>query len=121
MKSLRRQQGLSMINVFLIITLVIFFATLFAKLGPIYSDHFYLDSISQEIAAEIGSKGRSISEIREQMSKNLRINNVKFDVKNGLKRDKKSGQLVLEYETRVHVLFNVDAVVTFKKEYSLQP
>ncbi len=123
MNSKHKQGGFSIASIAFIILLVSFFGTLLVKLGPIYNDHFYLTALVKDLSLEAGSSNKSIRELRESMRKNLLVNNVTFDLAN-LTLDKSKGSvpvLVLNYETRVHVLFNIDAVVVFNEEYITQP
>ena len=123
MKSLNKQRGMSVYTVALIILVVSFFATLVVKLGPVYMDQWYLNGMLQSMADEPETESMNISDIRSGLSKRMLVNNVEFDAKEGLKLDTKSNpkKMILDYSKQVHVMFNVDALVKFYKEYPLLP
>ncbi|AJQ94539.1 DUF4845 domain-containing protein [Gynuella sunshinyii] len=123
MKSLKKQRGMSVYTVAFLILIVSFFATLVVKLGPVYMDQWYLNGMLQSMADESGTAEMSISDLRNSLSKRMLVNNVEFDAKEGLKLDTKSNpkKMVLDYSKQVHIMFNVDALVKFHKEYSLLP
>lgn len=119
-----RQRGFSIASITFIILLASFFGTLLVKLGPIYSDHYYLNAIVKDISLQPNMADRSIAEIRESLRKNLDVNNVKFNIKEGItmkRANDSQATLILDYEKRVSVFFNVDAVVVFYEEYPSQP
>lgn len=118
MNSLKKQRGMSFWVISLLIVVVLFFATLFVKLGPIYFDQYYLNDMVAAAGEQPGSLNKSIADIRTGLQKNLSINAVSFDLK-FLTKDKKAKVLILEYEKQVKIMFNVDAVVKFRKEYDL--
>ncbi|WP_428239813.1 DUF4845 domain-containing protein [Gynuella sp.] len=123
MKSLNKQRGMSVYTVAFLILIVSFFATLMVKLGPVYMDQWYLNGMLQSMADESGTAEMSISDLRSSLSKRMLVNNVEFDAKQGLKLNTKSNPktMVLDYSKQVHIMFNVDALVKFHKEYSLLP
>ena len=123
MKSLTKQQGMSVYTVALVILLVSFFATLVVKLGPVYMDQWYLNGMLQSMADDPETTSMSIADIRNGLGKRMMVNNVEFDAKDGLKLDTKTNpkKMVLDYSKQVHIMFNVDALVKFRKEYPLLP
>ena len=123
MNTRKKQQGFSVLNSVIVILLLTFFVTLFVKLGPIYQDNWFLKNIIRDIAATTSSEQITRTSLREQVQKNLTVNNVKFDVNEGLaiRSDVSPKRLVLKYEAQVHVMGNVDAVVIFHDEFVMQP
>lgn len=116
------QRGMGMLGVIVIIGLVTFFATIVLKVGPLYLDFWTLRTIMNEVAAsptqiEGGSRG-----IVSAIDKRLNINSVynrkgsDFVVK---KTDQGLYRVTLDYEDRVHLFFNVDAIAAFKHQVEI--
>lgn len=121
MKSLKRQQGMSLIGVALLAFLIIFFGTLIVKMSGSYMDNYTIDK-TIEANLEIQMSGRfDYSEFVTRLDKTLNINNVSFDTKESLTYSQKSSpaKVILSYEERVHLFFNVDVIMSFNKEYEL--
>jgi hypothetical protein len=121
MKSLRRQQGLSLIGVALLAFLVIFFGLLTVKMSGRYYDHYTLDKmIKTSLEGQTSSRFSEI-DFKDRLQKNMSINQISLDLKNDLKIDKRKDPItiVLEYEKRVHLFGNVDVVMMFHEDYEL--
>ncbi|MBK1723780.1 DUF4845 domain-containing protein [Thiocystis violacea] len=121
-----RQRGMGMLGVIVLIALAAFFATIILKVGPLYLDFWTLRTIMEEVKAnpqqiEGGARG-----ITSAIDRRLNINSVygrkgsDFIVK---KVDGNTYRVTLDYEDRVHLFFNVDAVASFSHqvEMTLQP
>lgn len=121
MRSLHRQQGLSLIGVAGLAFLIIFFGLLFIKLSGTYMDHFTMTQmIETSLEGQTASRFDE-SEFKDRLSKNLSINQIQMNLKKDLKINKRATPMVivLEYEKRVHLFANVDVVMAFYEEYEL--
>lgn len=118
----RQQQGASTITIMVWVFLVLFLGLILSKLVPVYSDYWYLSSLTKELASRVSQEELSLFDVRERLDKNLLINNIQFDAKKGLRFDNSTNpnSLVLEYEQRVSLFFNIDIVASFYNEYPLQ-
>lgn len=117
------QSGFSVFGVIIVILLASFFGLLIVRITPLYTDHWYVKNVVDEIAADTRSSDLNTSGILDRMRKNLMINNVKFDVKNDFKIDQTvtPNKLILDYTKQVHIISNVDVLVSFHEEFTLQP
>lgn len=115
-----RQRGLGFLSLIVIIALASFFGTLLFKLGPRYQAFWTVRSIMEETAKGFdpvrdgGGRG-----LINSIEKRLYINSVSHvDTKDfKVERiDDKHLKLNLEYEDRVHLFFNIDAVLIFKHQ-----
>ncbi len=115
------QRGMGMLGFIVIIALVAFFATIVLKVGPRYLDFWTVRTIMEETAAnpqqiQRGTRGQGII---SAVDKRLNINSVynrkgsDFVVK---KIDGGKYLLSIDYEDRVHLFFNVDAVTIFSHQ-----
>lgn len=92
-------------------------------MSPIYTDHWYIKSVAQEISVTVGNDSMSSFELAEKMRKNLMINNVQFDIKKGFKVDGSSNprKIIIDYTKQENIMFNVDVLISFHEEFILQP
>jgi len=117
------QQGVSVLGTVVLILLISFFANLIIKMSPIYTDHWYIKNVAQEISVTVGNDSMSSFELAEKMRKNLMINNVQFDIKKGFKVDGGSSprKIIIDYTKQENIMFNVDVLISFHEEFILQP
>ncbi|MCZ6642741.1 MAG: DUF4845 domain-containing protein [Gammaproteobacteria bacterium] len=96
--------------------------TLTLRLGPHYIDFRTLQAIMDSLPADEvhAMDNRSV---RDLLQKRFLINNIRdmrvrdimtFD------RSKKGTQIIVTYEKREHILFNIDVVLTFTESYNYQ-
>ncbi len=121
MKSLHRQKGLSLIGVAILAFLIIFFGLLIVKLSGSYFDHMSLNKMIKNSLSTQTSSRFDQADFTDRLKKNMQINNINFDIKKSLTYDKghKPALLVLDYEKRVHLFYNVDVVMSFHEDYEL--
>jgi hypothetical protein len=115
-----RQRGAGFLLLIVLIGLASFFGTIALKVGPLYLNFWTVRSIMEEAAQQLdptqdgGARGIVMS-----IEKRLYINSVEnikgsdFSVE---RLDERRFQVSLEYEERVHLFFNVDAVVSFSHQ-----
>ena len=121
MKSLQRQQGMSLLGVGLLVFLIVFFGLLIVKMSGTYFDQLTLDKmIKTALEGQTAARFSKI-DFDDRMRKNLSMNNISFDLKKDIKFEKRANppKLILDYEKRVHLFANVDVVMSFNKEYEL--
>jgi len=117
----RRQRGLGLIGVLFWLGLGAFVLTLGVRLGPPYMQYLTvksaMDALSQD--AELKDKGRP--EVLSALGRRLEVNSVSglppqtFSVE-----QKDSGRkLIADYEVRVPMFFNIDAVLSFAHQVPL--
>lgn len=121
MAGLRKQQGLSLYGVAFLLFLVIFFGLLFVKLSGHYYDHMTLDKMISTSLSDFSAGRFDESQFKDRLQKNMQINSIRLDLKKDLKINKRSQPIVIElnYEKRVHLMGNVDAVLSFSETYEL--
>jgi hypothetical protein len=121
MKSLYRQKGMSLIGVFILAFMVIFFGLLTVKMSGSYMDHFTLTKmIETSLEGQTASRFSS-SEFQDRLKKNMNINQVDLDLDDALTISKRKSPILitLSYEKRVYLFANVDVVMIFHEEYEL--
>ncbi|MFU8788558.1 MAG: DUF4845 domain-containing protein [Methylobacter sp.] len=111
----KRQQGLTLIAILLILGLIGFFVLLTLKVVPIYLDHGKVKSALEALkeTPDLASKGEF--EIRDSLNKRFSINYV-YDVTQDNIKIVKRGNYVkveIEYETVVKLVGNLSLLAEF--------
>lgn len=119
--SVRRQRGLGMIGVMAWLGMAVVVLTLVFKLGPEYMEFLTVKSAMNSVPGDPELKGKGRAEIMSMLGRRLDVNNVRGLPPQTFRIEQKdSGQkLIADYEVRVHVLANIDAVLTFNHEVDL--
>ena len=99
---------------------VIIIITLGLRLGPYYMDFRTLQAVMNGLPADDVHQMSNRS-LRELLQKRFKINNIRnMTVREIIifNRTKKLTEININYEVREHMLFNIDAVLTFDESYS---
>jgi len=118
----RTQQGMTIWGWLMVLGLIGFFSILTMKLLPIYMENMSVKKAVKIAASEPGADKSKVNQIYNKMSKQLYIDNVnsvkESDLDIALNEDG-SKTLIVNYEVRVPIMFNVDAVVWFEEKREL--
>lgn len=117
----RNQSGMTLISFVVVAAVVGFFLFIGMKLFPMYQEFFSVKSAMKGLASEPGIANEQPAQIKEKFFKRLYISyssNVKPEhVK---VENKGNGQVMyVNYEVRVPLVYNIDAVGKFSAEQSL--
>ncbi|HXG28872.1 MAG TPA: DUF4845 domain-containing protein [Nevskiales bacterium] len=119
----KQQRGLTLISWLLVIAIAVFFGLVGIKSIPVYLNHYKVLSIMKNVASQPGVAEETTAEIRKSFERRFDIDMVKHLSHNDVKVVGQPGgdrSLVVEYEVRVHMFYNVDAVYVFKEEVPLR-
>ena len=122
----RKQGGWSLWGAGFSIMCGIFLFVIFAKLFPVYAENYAVksalsdlpgDKRLQDLRATITGK----RQIEDTLSRRFSVNDVKrVNLRNDLKiireEDGKGLRVIIQYEARVHMMANIDAVVSFDEQ-----
>lgn len=113
--SLKRQQGVSKFGLLMLLALITAFLTFGLKVGPVYIDHNLIAGICQELVDSGQADNLTVTEIRNQVSNGLRVNNITgFDLSSITKRMESDRAIIsINYERRVELVANLDVVAKF--------
>ncbi|MGQ9659826.1 MAG: DUF4845 domain-containing protein [Thermochromatium sp.] len=119
-----RQGGLGFLSFIVIIALVSFFGTALFKVGPLYMGFWTVRSIMEDMAKsyDVNRDGSSARAIVASLEKRLDVNSVthvKYTDFKVERLDERRFKLILNYEQRVHLFFNIDVVVVFAHQVEL--
>ena len=119
----RRQRGMSIWQILILMAVAGFFLTIGFTIGPLYITNFSVQSTVRDLIKDPELASKSVQEMRLSIERRFDVNQI--DVVQAVCRDKERPCMKVEktktavkidanYEARVHVMANVDAVVVFK-------
>ena len=113
------QRGASIIATLILVVLVGTMLMAGLKIVPSYMDNNVVVNIMESMEENTGLEEMSISEIRGKLMKELNINGVRdFDSNDVvLTRIGKKEFIDINYESRVPLFYNVEAVVVFTNRF----
>ncbi len=116
-KSLKHQRGLGLLQWGLILAVAGFFLLFAFKVVPLYAENRYVESALRSLVAG-GEKIEEMSdgEIKKKLNNFYMINNVRTDGPQQIKieREAEKAVVIIDYETRVPLFYNIDLVLVFK-------
>jgi hypothetical protein len=118
MHRINKQRGMTAIGWVIVLGLLAFFTLLTLRLLPLYLEYGKVSSAFESLYSEPGITKKPVSEIRKMLGKKLYINEVR-EIDKRLIDIKNKGNVLtvsIEYERRVPMVGNIDAIASFKKE-----
>ena len=114
---LKSQRGMTAISLLMIAGLVGFVAMIVIKLIPSYFAHFKVEAALENLTTDTRAEAATDKEIKQLILKKLDVDDVDFIKESDIVITKTaSGRTVaIDYEARVPMFANVDAVVKFDK------
>lgn len=123
MKNYNNQQGASTPLVILFVAMAMIVLTIAFKLYPAFYEHWQVKNVLQGFDEEQGLADLSVNEIIKRFNKRILTNNIRdFNSKESLIVTKKDGKLsmYIEYEVRIPIYENIDAIVSFEEALEKQ-
>lgn len=120
------QKGLSLVSWLVVLAGVVFAANLAFKIVPHYLDYDALNQIILNAQAEMGQEEadlRTPEDLQRYVQRGLQVNGINdIDLKQALKIQEESGwfHVVLRYENREPLAYNLSLVAHFEKEYQIK-
>lgn len=118
-KSLANQTGASAIIILICLGMAALILLAAFKLYPVYFDHWAIMSVADSFETEAGLEEMNEREVDKRFKLRLQTNNVRdFDYDDAVIVEMEDGLLSIsiDYEKRVNLYSNIDAVVVFKEE-----
>jgi hypothetical protein len=108
------QRGISFLGFIIVLAVVGFFLYLGMRIGPAYLEYYSIRNAVNKIANEVGSN--DIAAIRRAMDRQMTIDYAKSYKPEyiSVRREGDRFQLVLKYEHRDSLLYNLDYVAKFE-------
>lgn len=119
MHSIKKQRGMSVTALFLILAVVGIFALVAIKVIPIYMENGQIVSAMSRLVEKSRQDEMSVAEVRKSLRSRFNIENIRVIDEDYVDIEiQPNGDLLLyvEYEDRTNLFGNVDLVVSFKEE-----
>jgi hypothetical protein len=117
------QRGMGFASFLALAVLAAFLGTILFKLLPAYAGYWTLTSIMDDLAETQGPIAGGKKGIMDQLVRRIEVNDLRT-VGAGAFTIEAAGQgeysVIADYEQRIHLFFNVDAVLTFQHEVAVE-
>lgn len=115
----RFQRGASFLSILIGLIIAGFFFSVAFKLFTPYKDHATIDSILTTLVEDPNQISESSRSIRSNIEKRFVINQVTLPDREAIQIRQEEGKIFLDlnYEVRVPMFYNVDAMVKFEEHY----
>ena len=122
MQSFSKQHGLTTISWIVVIAIAALFAIFLLRLIPIYIDGYSVGSAVKNMKTEKKYVNSSVRGIKKALLRNLNINSVYSVNAEDIYVTKKGDNIIVEvdYEVREKIVGNLDFIVSFHKEVTIQ-
>lgn len=114
----RRQRGISLVGMLLVLVIAGFFGTIGMKLGPHYLEFLTVKSVMKDVVEDPEQANSGKMSIFKKIENRLYINNVRgIDAESfSYKKTSRGYQVGVDYKVQQHLFANVDAILSFKHE-----
>ena len=117
----KQQKGASIFAIIVMLIIAGVFFSVGFKLYPAYFDNKLVDSVLTEMIGNNDELNQSEFLIKRTVQRNFTVNQIRLP-KEALKIIKEGNKVILDldYQVRVPMFANVDAMVKFKKKYEAE-
>jgi Domain of unknown function (DUF4845) len=115
----KREQGLTLISLALVLSLIGFFTMLILKIGPIYMDHGKVINALKAVENMPDIETKSKREIRNSLAKRFDVNYVSGISQEDIEITKANANhvsILIEYEVVQPIIGNLSVLVEFRDE-----
>ena len=119
---MNRQSGISMMGFVGLLIVLGSIAFVVMRLFPVYSEHHSVVTAMKGLAADPESAGQDVGQIRKMLAKRLQISYVENVKPENIRITRQDGGylLVVSYEVRRPLVYNLDFVAKFEDEVPLR-
>ena len=119
MRNISKQSGASMPLVLLFLGMAAVVLTIAFKLFPVYYEHWQIKSILESYESEVDIESMTVGELESNFQNRLITNNVRnfrFSDAFYAERTDEGLYVLIEYQVRIPMYKNVEALVSFSEE-----
>lgn len=119
----RRQKGVSLLGLLVVLILGAFVAMLGLRVIPIYLESMTVASVVDDVAGNPELSGARPGEVRSALMRQLQVNSIDKLGRNDISVER-SGEgvtIVVAYERRFPLIANLDGVASFREEALVSP
>ncbi|WP_181919402.1 DUF4845 domain-containing protein [Alkalilimnicola ehrlichii] len=111
-----RQRGASLIQLVFYVVLASFSVVATVRLAPIYMDAWKVRSVVNSMGSETALRGASAREVSQSLNRRLNINGIRHIERDHIAIQVGPGgtEVVIDYEVRVPLFGNLDAIAHFR-------
>ncbi len=115
LKTPKSQRGMTGISIMMLLALGAFVLAMVFKLFPFYLEGFKVSSTLKGLSSDTRVEGASDRQVKDLILKKLQVDDVDTVTSEHIKIDSSAQKrsVSIEYEARVHMFGNIDAVVVF--------
>ena len=119
MRGLKREQGITLITLALLLLMIAFFALLVLKIAPIYINHSKVVNAMSALEETTDINSKSKYEVSVLLDKRFNLNYVDHVDKENIKITKSEGYLkvVIDYEVIESIMGNLSVLVEFHESF----
>ena len=118
----RNQKGMALLSFIMILGVVGFFAFLTMRLFPVYTEYYSAVNDIQAVTQAVGAEKENPAKIRDSLYRRFQISYVdSIDIGEDIKivKDTNGKSLILNYEVRRPLMYNLDFVAKFDRTFPL--
>ena len=118
MGQLVKQRGLSAVSLLIVLLVSAFFLNCAIRLIPLYVDNMTVRSALNSLAKEPTLSTMRKSQLKRKVNDYFNVNNMQDNLSQSISIEEtpKTVLVNVNYEERVSIIFNIDAVVVFKNQ-----
>ena len=116
--NIKNQAGMSMWGVMMLVIIIMANAFVALKIVPTYMDHRTIQQVVDSSIEGLKKKRMSNRKLRKAINRRLLINGIR-DLKRDdlvIKQNDKKSTIIMDYEIRKPIFYNIDAVMKFRYE-----
>ncbi|MBP7370604.1 MAG: DUF4845 domain-containing protein [Arenimonas sp.] len=118
----RNQQGMTFLSFVITLAVVGFFGFLIMRVFPVYSEYYSVVTAIKSVSEEAGADKATPEAIRNSIERHFEISyvenvNLEKDIK--FIKNNEGRSLLLNYEVRRPLMYNLDFVAKFEKSFPL--
>lgn len=119
-----QQQGMTGLGWLIVLALIGLFALVAIRVTPMYLESFSVEGSLDSLKQEPFITQKSVAEVASLLHRRFDVNDIdSVDRKKDVKIEKRDGGLrvTVNYESRTHLIGNLDVVGKFNKEVEINP
>lgn len=115
MKTAKYQAGISMPGIAAIAIMIGFFVMAALAMAPSYMEHATVRKVIERVVESPEARKDSTAALRKRISRGFDTNRISALKASDVVLSRKDGKIIINanYESRVHIMFNIDAVMVF--------
>ena len=115
----RQQRGASFLATLFLLVIAGIILLVSLKLVPAYMDNRIIVTAIDSVREQPEMAGMNIARFRSEVMRTITVNGIRdFDTDSiTYTRDGDAEYIALEYETRIPLLYNIDALLTFERRF----